>query len=159
METAFVYLIIVWVGGLVVSAVAKSRSGATEETKSIAVGVYDIITGVMMLVVGLSNDGKYLPKDEQALYGMLKIFGGAWIGFGLIQLGTAFFKKCMEQEIENKVDERLREQRKKEPVPQDGWKCACGRYNLRYVSTCCCGRNKKDSHNSEGKEDADDEAR
>ena len=30
-----------------------------------------------------------------------------------------------------------------EPVG-DGWKCACGRVNQKYVSTCVCGKNKRE---------------
>ena len=28
----------------------------------------------------------------------------------------------------------------------DGWKCSCGRYNARYMSTCSCGMNKSQLH-------------
>lgn len=30
------------------------------------------------------------------------------------------------------------------PAPANGWKCACGRVNAGYVSTCVCGRTKNE---------------
>lgn len=149
METAFVYLLVVIAGSFVVSVVAKSKNGATENSRSIAVGTYDIIAGVMMLIIGFANYEEYLPKDEQALYKMLQLFGGIWIALGLIQIGFSFFAKCLQQEIDNKVDDRLREQRQqeredREAGPAGGWHCVCGRHNARNVSTCSCGKNKRE---------------
>ena len=35
----------------------------------------------------------------------------------------------------------------KPATPPDGWKCACGKVNPPYISTCVCGRNKRDQMN------------
>lgn len=31
------------------------------------------------------------------------------------------------------------------PVPENTWKCSCGRYHPQYVSSCVCGLNKHDA--------------
>ena len=36
------------------------------------------------------------------------------------------------------------EARDRKTISEGGWKCACGRINQSYVSTCACGKNKRD---------------
>ena len=35
-----------------------------------------------------------------------------------------------------------------EPIPVGGWKCTCGKVHSDYVSSCSCGKNKRDILNA-----------
>ena len=60
-------------------------------------------------------------------------------GFGLIVENNEAQRIVLEQP--KKVSKGDRE---KEILDEGGWKCVCGRVNYHYVSSCACGKNRRE---------------
>lgn len=74
--------------------------------------------------------------------------GGFWWGFflGLIGLLVVGFRPSIEQPASPSYTESRysQEERERNILDNGGWKCDCGKVNFDYVSTCHCGRNKRE---------------
>ena len=70
---------------------------------------------------------------------------GFWWGFffGIIAFIIALSKKerYRGREYESYVADAMRNE---QIIADGGWRCLCGRTNHHYVSTCVCGRHKRD---------------
>lgn len=70
-----------------------------------------------------------------------------WWGFffGLIALIVALTKPDIHSSYKGRYHEEIaRSIRENDLLRAGGWKCTCGSVNANYVSTCSCGRNKRD---------------
>ena len=60
-------------------------------------------------------------------------------GFGVIVESNESQKTVLEQpKKESEADSE------KEILDEGGWKCVCGRVNYHYVSSCACGKNRRE---------------
>ncbi len=72
--------------------------------------------------------------------------GFAW-GFWLNLIGVIVVacKPDNRQYSQPHVETALEKEAKERKIIADGgWKCTCGRTNYNYVSTCACGKNKRE---------------
>ena len=69
---------------------------------------------------------------------------GFWWGFflGPIGLAVVVLKPYMPQEI--KVSQPAAPLKPENTKDSQNWKCTCGRQNAYYISSCTCGRSKRD---------------
>ena len=73
-------------------------------------------------------------------------YGGFAWGFFLNVIGIMIvFVKTPDASTKEKSEEpKCSEESILKPLPpSQNWTCSCGRTNAHYVSSCCCGRNKK----------------
>ena len=61
-------------------------------------------------------------------------------GFGELIEKTTSIEKTLKDR--NAADEK--KARDEKILDEGGWKCKCGRVNNMYVSTCACGKNRRD---------------
>ena len=76
-----------------------------------------------------------------------------WLGFffGFFALAVAFSKpQCKHEENSYKFLSPQEQQQK--ILDSGGWKCVCGAVNASYISTCQCGRTKRDVLSSQQEE-------
>lgn len=103
--------------------------------------------------------GRWLSRDDEA-WG---IFMRVCIGLGMLvgsvitfmKINTASTWQARRTTIQNPTtripDELLADMKedasfsvKREQGTTTGWKCSCGRLNANYISTCVCGKNKRE---------------
>jgi len=105
------------------------------------------------------NDlGRWLSRDDEAWGVLMRVC----IGLGMLIGSVAVFIKIKNeanwqaqrittQPATRIPDELLGDMKdntsfsiKREERAPSSWKCVCGRINANYVSTCTCGKNKRD---------------
>ena len=111
--------------------------------------------------------GKWLSKDDEAAGIFFKVFVGLGLAIGSVIVSKRLKRKAEWQaqqaavthptipvcndpstRIPDELYENVKDNdsfslKREQSVPS-GWRCICGRINANYVSTCVCGKNKRD---------------
>ncbi len=115
----FIYFVvsIIWLvtWGITTRAVIHNRGYFNEDTKWFWLGFFFTFFAIIVA----STKPVYQPPDN-----------------------SETLKRSREQEERNR--EQKERDREKEILLNGGWKCVCGRVNRDYISTCACGKNKRD---------------
>ena len=113
-----------------------------------------LIKGITLIVQASRSytDGSYIT-----FLGLATIAAGAFISwllslvlyaFGELVEHTASIDSKMGKDtatIQQAAPEKETEKDKDKKIITDGgWKCTCGKTNYSYVSTCSCGKNKRE---------------
>lgn len=130
---------VVMIGSAIVSSVARNRPGATDYSKTMAVGFYDLMIGLVLWLAAKSipNDSKEAHTIREAL----NWIGIVWMVLGAFQIIISIFAGGMEQEINKKVEERFKQSEAEKIENKKNWICSCGYKNFEGRASCgMCGR-------------------
>ncbi len=84
-----------------------------------------------------------------------------WLGFffQLIAFVVALIKPAYVDTTDGKrIREQIQKIRQRDTLQAGGWKCACGRLNAAYVTSCTCGRTKNQVENEQKSASVDSQA-
>lgn len=124
-----------------------------EKIKGMArfVFIAGIVASAIGAIVLWANNNSYTPT---VLSGILVLVSGtisSWItailvyGFGELIESTQDIRRTLKgTEKDSAMSLLTEEARERKTLKDGGWKCTCGRTNESYVSTCACGKNKRE---------------
>lgn len=91
------------IGGLIAGSLARKRSGGKQSVSSYAMGVYDLIMGIFILMWALDKlNQRFLPDDVESIYSLARWFGIIYLGVGVIELIVGAMQSRGEEEQERK---------------------------------------------------------
>ena len=101
-------------------------------------------------IIGCVITGLVMVCRRMVMPGLALAVGGAlgsWIvafnlyGYGELIESNSLIASCMQV---TKSPMYSQEELNKERLASGGWKCTCGRIHFGYVSTCACGKNRRE---------------